>query len=97
MQKIRLANQEWDKIPQVKAVKNEELEKTNQVTFNLDKCEVVEEDPALAEELRAARLGVNYAQLRADRDRYDRIIGPIFNEEHRDKMRSYIQRYLTDT
>jgi len=99
MQKIRLANQEWDKIPRVKAVKNEQpLEKTkDKVTFDLDKCQVVEEDPALADELRAARLGVNYAQLRADRDRYDRIIGPIFNEEHRDKMRSYIQRYLTDT
>jgi len=91
--KIRMANQEWDKIP-CQAV-NEELE--TKVKFDLDNLtRIFEEDPALAEDLRSARMGVNYAQKRADRDRYDRILGPIFNEEHRDKMRSYInQRYLT--
>lgn len=91
--KIRMANQEWDKIPS-QAV-NKELE--TKVKFDLDNLtRIFEEDPALAEDLRSARMGVNYAQKRADRDRYDRILGPIFNEEHRDKMRSYInQRYLT--
>ena len=95
MQKIRLANQEWNQIPNVPKAVNDK------VTFDLN-CLIIEEDPELAKELHEARCpDVNYAQKRADqardRDRFDRILGPIFNEEHRDKMRSYIQRYLTDT
>ena len=90
--KIRIANETWDSF---EAVTDDKLEK---VKFDLENFEIFEEDPDQAEDLRSARMGVNYAQLRADRDRYDRILGPIFDQEHRDKMRSYIQnqKYLSN-
>ena len=53
------------------------------------------EDPEMADELRVARVGeYNFVQRSADQDRYNRLLGPVFQPEHRDKIRSYIHSML---
>ena len=71
----------------------------NNVAFiELLASKIQNENPELADELREARVGdYSSAQRRADQDRYNRLLGPIFKPEHRDKIRSYIatqQSYL---
>ena len=44
------------------------------------------EDPEMAEELRVARgVEYNFVQRSADQDRYNWLLGPVFQAEHRDK------------
>jgi hypothetical protein len=91
-QKVRDANAKWSALES-----NLDSHPGSKVTFchPLVTQEILE-DPDMAEDLRAARID-SYAQKRADQDRYNRLLAPIFKHEHRDKIRSYIdQRYLTD-
>jgi len=47
---------------------------------------VIYEDPDLSEELAASRLS-DYPKRQADKERMERLIGPILTELHRDKVR----------
>lgn len=92
LQRVQEANAKWDSQHQMDSIKD----KTTTVVFSQPLVTVVhEEDPELAAELRLARVGENYAQRQADQARYNRLLEPIFKPEHRDKMRSYIESYLT--
>jgi len=91
LKKIREANLKWNKL-ESKPERNE---------IRLTFCEpvvtdVLEEDPEMADDLREARIN-DCAQRKADQERYNRLLAPIFKEEHRDKIRSYITSYLTST
>jgi len=97
LKKIKEANEKWDLLESLKT--NQHSNKAKNVDFSEPLISGIQfEDPELADELRAARIGdYNCAQRRADQDRYNRLLGPIFNAEHRDKIRSYIakqQSYL---
>ena len=100
LKKIKEANEKWDLLESLKT--NQHSKKAKNVDFSEPLISGIQfEDPELADELRAARIGdYNCAQRRADQDRYNRLLGPIFNAEHRDKIRSYIakqQSYLNYT
>ena len=56
--------------------------------FTLPALEV-EEDPTIAKDLQALRIDPQ-VQRHADKLRNERLFTPIFKDEHRAKMRSYI-------
>jgi len=92
MKKVAEANEKWRLV---------EDEPTKQNDTKITFCEplvteVLTEDPELANELRAARIS-DFDQRQADVKRYNRLIGPILQQEHRDKIRSYIQSCLEPT
>lgn len=97
LKRVQEANKKWDSLEAENS--NPELKKTKSVAFSEPLVAGIQlEDPEMADELREARVGeYNCAQRRADQDRYNRLLGPIFKPEHRDKIRSYIakqQSYL---
>ena len=56
-----------------------------------EKWEFLDSVSQKTDELRVARVGeYNFVQRSADQDRYNRLLGPVFQPEHRDKIRSYI-------
>jgi hypothetical protein len=94
LKRVEEANKKWDTLES----KNPE-KKTKNVAFTEPLVSKIQfEDPEMADQLREARVGeYNCLQRRADQDRYNRLLGPIFKSEHRDKIRSYIaeqQSYL---
>lgn len=94
LKRVEEANKKWDTLES----KNPE-KKTKNVAFTEPLVSKIQfEDPEMADQLREARVGeYNCLQRRADQDRYNRLLGPIFKPEHRDKIRSYIakqQSYL---
>lgn len=84
--KIRSANKEWSAF--------DDIAKSDvKVAFYEPLVTgVLEEDPEQAADLRLARIS-DFAQRKADTERLSRLLTPIFDEEHRDKMRAYIQSY----
>jgi len=96
LKRIEEANKKWDILERKNSITEK---KTKNVTFTEPLVSKIQyENPELADELREARVGdYSSAQRRADQDRYNRLLGPIFKPEHRDKIRSYIatqQSYL---
>merc|ERR1719273_120483 len=97
LQRVEEANKKWNNLESKRPSTNDK--KTKNVAFTEPLVSKIQyEDPEMADELREARVGdYNCAQRRADQDRYNRLLGPIFKPEHRDKIRSYIakqQSYL---
>jgi len=88
LRRIKEANDKWDKLDFI----TEESHLLVKVNFNDPLVIGIRyEEPELAEELRQARLN-DCAQRKADQERYNRLLAPIFEGEHRDKIRSYIER-----
>ena len=88
MIKIKEANEKWDFLNSdflnSKKVRNVAFSETLVSGIKL-------EGPKMADELRVARIGkYDFVQRSADQDRYNRLLGPVFQPEHRDKIRSYI-------
>ena len=64
------------------------------VTFS-DKPPVIIYEPIhLMQELRDARKS-NYMQRLADKCRMERMLKPIFNSEHREKIRIHLREHMT--
>ena len=60
------------------------------VRFSEDKNTYYNEDPALSQDLHAARKNDTLTFKTDIRMRYSQIIGPVLNENHREKIRFYI-------
>merc|ERR1712223_788889 len=98
LKKIKDANVKWN-LYENHSISNENLKNNKKATEAVNKMvvfsepleEVRFEDPDMADDLRATRVD-DIAQRRADQDRYNRLLGPIFKPEHRDKIRSYIEK-----
>jgi hypothetical protein len=86
--KIKEANEKWDFLNSDSQISK----KVRNVAFSEPLVSKIKlEDPEMADELRVARVGeYNFVQRSADQDRYNRLLGPVFQPEHRDKIRSYI-------
>jgi len=97
LKRVEEANKKWDSLKEPKNSRPELLKKTKNVAFSEPLVSRIQyEDPEMADELREARVGeYNCAQRRADQDRYNRLLGPIFKPDHRDKIRSYIAKQQT--
>ncbi len=66
---------------------------SKKVTFSpAEDWEEFYEDPLFSEDLKLSRTSDN-ARRRADHERMERLIAPIFAEEHREKMREMIKKY----
>uniref|UniRef100_A0A0K2THP3 Uncharacterized protein n=1 Tax=Lepeophtheirus salmonis TaxID=72036 RepID=A0A0K2THP3_LEPSM len=69
---------------------NDDCIKKN-VSFSQEDCwSVIEEDPKLAKELRESRIS-DHLSRKADRERLEKIISPILDEDHRKKV--YLRVY----
>merc|ERR1740122_159763 len=97
LMKIKEANERWDFLDSdsQKTTSNPDSQnskKARNVAFSEPLVSGIKlEDPEMADELRVARVGeYNFVQRSADQDRYNRLLGPVFQPEHRDKIRSYI-------
>ena len=97
LMKIKEANEKWDFLDSdsQKTTSNPDSQnskKVRNVAFSEPLVSGIKlEDPEMADELRVARVGeYNFVQRSADQDRYNRLLGPVFQPEHRDKIRSYI-------
>jgi len=55
---------------------------------------VIYEDPELSEELASARQS-DFPQRQADKERMERLIGPILTETHRDKVRTRLMQSVS--
>jgi hypothetical protein len=63
-----------------------------QVTFSpAEDWEEIYEDPLYSEDLKLSRTSDN-ARRRADHERMERLIAPIFAKEHREKMRKLMKK-----
>lgn len=92
--RIRTANQSWNDFYDGDV--DSSLERSGQsskgrgsackVCFDEGTNVVIYEDPDLSEELAASRLS-DFPQRQADKERMERLIGPILTELHRDKVR----------
>jgi hypothetical protein len=96
LMKIKEANEKWDFLDsdsqKTSSPDSQNSEKVRNVAFSEPLVSGIKlEDPEMADELRVARVGeYNFVQRSADQDRYNRLLGPVFQPEHRDKIRSYI-------
>ena len=96
LMKIKEANEKWDFLDsdsqKTSNPNSQNSKKVRNVAFSEPLVSGIKlEDPEMADELRVARVGeYNFVQRSADQDRYNRLLGPVFQPEHRDKIRSYI-------
>ena len=96
LMKIKEANEKWDFLDsdsqKTSNPDSQNSKKVRNVAFSEPLVSGIKlEDPEMADELRVARVGeYNFVQRSADQDRYNRLLGPVFQPEHRDKIRSYI-------
>jgi len=96
LMKIKEANEKWDFLDsdsqKTSSPDSQNSKKVKNVVFSEPLVSGIKlEDPEMADELRVARVGeYNFVQRSADQDRYNRLLGPVFQPEHRDKIRSYI-------
>ena len=87
LKRIKTANDTW-----INSMEATDILKSsdNKVTFSEPLVTLeVEEDPTIAKDLQALRIDPQ-VQRHADKLRNERLFTPIFKDEHRAKMRSYI-------
>ena len=88
--KIKEANEAWSKI--------EPLDKIDKkVGFYEPIVTMVIEVERSEEPSEEASGQLSHAQRKADKDRLERLLTPIFKNEHRDKMRTYIDNCFITT
>ena len=88
--RIRDANDAWSQSYDVfeRQLANDVSKRT---TFtSQDEWETIYEDPDLSEDLRLARTSDN-TRRKADHERMERLLGPIFEADHRSKMWNLIR------
>ena len=64
------------------------------VTFCNKPPIIIYEAPHQVDELREARIS-DFMQRQADKCRMERLLLPIFNPQHRDKMRIHLREYMS--
>jgi hypothetical protein len=93
LKKVNKANEKWNEMYLVGGGSSDTLDRAFLVVFAEPLVSgVLLEDPDIASDLRAARLS-DKVQRDADKARFERILGPIFEVGHRETIRAYIDRH----